>query len=84
MKQDYLKSIRAKLQSMKDRKCHEDFYRLADNLIETDSIEMLPVLLNVINKYDSLSRYKISLENKLNNIQYKLDRLKDDYSGGKR
>lgn len=75
-----LEDIRAKLSTMKDRKCHEDFYQLADNLIETDSLEMLPVLLNIINKYDSVTRYKTGLEAKLENFGRKYDRLANGYT----
>lgn len=78
-----LNDIKHKLSHMKDRRCHEDFYRLVDNLIETDSLEMLPVLLNIINKYDSLSRYKTGLEAKLENMGRKLDHVNNIFGGNK-
>lgn len=78
-----LNDIRHKLSHMKDRRCHEDFYRLADNLIETDSYDMLPVLLNIINKYDSLSRYKTGLEAKLENMGRKLDHVNNIFGGNR-
>lgn len=83
-----LEDIRHKLSYMKDRRCHEDFYKLADNLIETDSYDMLPVLLNIINKYDSVTRYKAGLEAKLENFGRKYERLANGYTyttgGGKK
>lgn len=62
----YAEDIRQKLDQMHDKKCHEEFRRLTDALLASRQYDVLPVLLNMINKYDSLSRqcfgYKTTIE----------------------
>lgn len=78
----YLVDIEAKLNSMHDKRCHEDFKRLADYLIQTNGMDMLPVLMNLINKYDSLSRYSVGILKKYENAKYKLEAQHRSFAGG--
>lgn len=78
----YLVDIEAKLNSMHDKRCHEDFKRLADYLIQTNGMDMLPVLMNIINKYDSLSRYSVGILKKYENAKYKLEAQHRSFAGG--
>ena len=78
----YLVDIEAKLNSMHDKRCHEDFRRLAEYLIQTNGTDMLPVLMNLINKYDSLSRYSLGIRKKYENAQYKLGAQRNSFAGG--
>jgi len=75
----YLEDIRAKISQMKDRRCEEDFVRLADCLVKTGNLEMLPVLLNVINKYDSISRYNCGLQKRVENLSYRIESQKSRF-----
>jgi hypothetical protein len=52
----YIEDIRSQLTQMRDRRCHNDFYKLADTLLEHDELECLPHLLNVIKAYDKMAR----------------------------
>jgi len=62
----YVVDIKNKLNTMKNRDLHFEFYQLADILIEYRP-DALDLLLNVINKYDSIARkeygQRITIEN---------------------
>ena len=73
--------IKEKLKSMRNTELHESFLKLADNLIETNSEELLPVLLKIINKYDTVVRSNYGLKSKLNNECYKLDMMNGRIGG---
>ena len=77
----YAVDIRNKLAEMKNKELHESFIKLADNLIETDSEELLPVLLKIINRYDTVVRSNYGLKSKLNNECYKLDMMNGRIGG---
>ena len=72
----YAEDIRSKLNQMHNRTCVEDFVRLTDFILATGKLEMLPVLLNVINKFDSISRNNYGLLKRIENMQYKIDSKK--------
>lgn len=74
-------AIKEKLKSMRNTDLHESFLKLADNLIETDSEELLPVLLKIINRYDTVVRSNYGLKSKLNNECYKLDMMNGRIGG---
>lgn len=74
-------AIKEKLKSMRNTDLHESFLKLADNLIETDSEELLPVLLKIINRYDTVVRSNYGLKSKLNNECYKLDMINGRIGG---
>ena len=74
-------AIKEKLKSMRNTDLHESFIKLADNLVETDSEELLPVLLKIINKYDTVVRSNYGLKSKLNNECYKLDMINGRIGG---
>ena len=67
--------IKSKLTQMKDRECHFEFNILFDSLKKHDP-ESLDILLNVIKKYDVLSRKCLSLTNKLDNKRYREEQQK--------
>lgn len=73
--------IKEKLKSMRNTELHESFLKLADNLIETDSEELLPVLLKIINRYDTVVRSNYGLKSKLNNECYKRDMMNGRIGG---
>lgn len=73
--------IKEKLKSMRNTELHESFLKLADNLIETNSEELLPVLLKIINKYDTVVRSNYGLKQKLNNAGYKLEMMNGRIGG---
>lgn len=73
--------IKEKLKSMRNTELHESFLKLADNLIETNSEELLPVLLKIINKYDTVVRSNYGLKSKLNNECYKLEMMNGRIGG---
>ncbi len=75
----YLVDIKSKISQMKDRRCEEDFVRLADHIVKTGDLEMLPVLLNIINKYDSISRYNFGLQKKVENLNYRIESQKSRF-----
>jgi hypothetical protein len=74
-------AIKEKLKSMRNTDLHESFLKLADNLVETDSEELLPVLLKIINRYDTVVRSNYGLKSKLNNECYKLDMMNGRIGG---
>ena len=74
-------AIKEKLKSMRNTELHESFLKLADNLIETNSEELLPVLLKIINRYDTVVRSNYGLKSKLNNECYKLDMMNGRIGG---
>ena len=74
-------AIKEKLKSMRNTDLHESFIKLADNLIETDSEELLPELLKIINRYDTVVRSNYGLKSKLNNECYKLDMMNGRIGG---
>jgi len=74
-------AIKEKLKSMRNTELHESFIKLADNLVETDSEELLPVLLKIINRYDTVVRSNYGLKSKLNNECYKLDMMNGRIGG---
>lgn len=66
----YIVDIKNKLDSMKNRDLHFEFYQLADILIEHQP-ESLDLLLNVINKYDSLARKEYGQRRTIENLKRK-------------
>lgn len=62
--------IVAKLNEMKDRSCHYEFIVLVDLIKECDP-KSLDLMLNIIKKYDALSRKCFGLQAKLNNFGYR-------------
>ena len=74
-------AIKEKLKSMRNTDLHESFLKLADNLVETDSEELLPELLKIINRYDTVVRSNYGLKSKLNNECYKLDMMNGRIGG---
>ena len=74
-------AIKEKLKSMRNTDLHESFLKLADNLIETDSEELLPELLKIINRYDTVVRSNYGLKSKLNNAGYKLEMMNGRIGG---
>lgn len=66
----YTEDIRSKLSQMHNKNCEEDFIRLTDFILATGKLDMLPVLLNVINKYDSVCRNNYGLRKQVENLNY--------------
>lgn len=73
-----MSEIKKKLNSMKNRSAHYEFYILND-VLEKHSPESLDLLLNVINKYDQLARNNLSYKMQLEGIKYRQEHKKWDY-----
>lgn len=66
----YIVDIKNKLNTMKNRDLHFEFYQLADILIEHQP-EALDLLLNVINKYDAIARKEYGQRKTIENLKRK-------------
>ena len=71
----YISDIKAVLDSMYEKDSHEDFIRLTDALIESNQLEYLPCLLNVIKRYDRVCRKKFGLEQTNENLHRRTQAL---------
>lgn len=66
----YIVDIKNKLDSMKNRDLHVEFYQLADILIEHQP-EALDILLKVINIYDQVARKEYGQRRTIENLKRK-------------
>ena len=73
----YINDISKKLNEMHDKKLHEEFNELTERLVDTNSLDMLPVLYRIIDRYDKVCRVKAGLQLTVENIRRKEEMVKN-------
>lgn len=71
----YVCDIKSYLNTMYEKDLHEDFYRLTDALIESNQLEELACLMNVIRRYDKVCRMNFGLKQTNENLKRKTESL---------